>query len=122
MPLRVRRSGAIAAMLCCVLTPAAPALAQGPFTEPPLRGKPKGGFDGSRSTPTPTPTATLAPSVTETAEPTPSPTATPRRGGDKELARTGADPLRLALAGFTLIGFGVSLRLRLTLGDVRRPD
>ena len=90
---------------------AAPGMAQKGPTGPPLRDKPKNGF--GRKTPTPTPTATATASVTAT----PTATATP----DGQLARTGADPLRLALAGLALLGFGLSLRFRIALADAR-PD
>jgi hypothetical protein len=114
MSVRVRLTAASAAVLICAA--AAPALAQEPFASPVLRDKPKGGF--TEKTPTPTPTA--SPTATATASPTP--TATPRRHGkDGALAETGADPLRLALAGLTLLGFGFSIRLRIALADARRP-
>jgi hypothetical protein len=100
------------AVLICAL--AAPALAQDPFRSPVLRDKPKGGFAQT----TPTPTATATPSAT--ASPTPTPTATPRPRRHGELADTGADPLRLALAGLSLLGFGLCLRLRIALADARR--
>jgi hypothetical protein len=105
----------MAAVFLCTLA-TAPAVAQGPFGSPVLRDKPKGGF-GAKSTPTPTATAT----ATRTATPTPSPTATagPRRHRGP-LAETGADPLRIALAGLSLLGFGLCIRFRVALADVRR--
>jgi carbohydrate-binding DOMON domain-containing protein len=108
------------AVLLCAL--AAPALAQKPFNGPVLTDKPKGGFGAQTTTPTPTPTARATATATRTATATPTATATARPGRRGEpLANTGADPVRLALAGLTLLGFGFSLRLRLALADVRRP-
>jgi hypothetical protein len=112
MPVPVRLTGVLVAVLICVV--AAPALAQQPFASPVLRDRPKGGFAKG----TPTPTATPSPTATATASPTPTPTARPGKHG--QLAETGADPLRLALAGLTLLGFGLCLRLRLALADARR--
>ena len=106
MALGVRRTVAVAAVLLCALV--APASAQ--EFGPPLRDKPQGGF--AQTTPTPTATAT------ETATASPTPTASPRRNG--ELANTGADPRRLALAGLSLLCFGLCFRLRLGLADERR--
>jgi hypothetical protein len=110
MSLRVRLTGAMVAVLICAVT--APALAQDPFASPVLRDKPKGGF----ATVTPTPTATAS----ATASPSATPTATPRSKKHGQLADTGTDPLRLALAGLALLGFGFSLRLRIALADARR--
>src|SRR4051794_16190625 len=98
MSLRVRLTGVLAAVLLCAVV--APALAQDPFASPVLRNKPKGGF--GTATPTATATATATPSAT--ASPTPTATPRPKKGGS--LADTGADPLRLALAGLALLGFG----------------
>jgi hypothetical protein len=117
MSLRVRLTGVLAAVLICAV--AAPALAQDPFASPVLRDKPKGGF----ATPTPTPSPTATATATPTASPQPTATPHPRKHG--QLADTGADPLRLALAGLALLGFGFSLRLRIVLADaddVRRRD
>lgn len=94
---------AVLAALILMLV-AAPAPAQQPYSQPRLRDKPRGGFHG-QATATPTATATA------TAEPT----ATPHRR-TAALPNTGADPLRLALAGLTLIGFGLALRFRVALG------
>jgi hypothetical protein len=97
----------LATLLACVLA-AAPAVAQGakPFTKPPLSAHPRQGL--GRATPTPTATST--------------PRATPTAGPRRNLPNTGADPMRLALAGLTLLGFGLSLRFRVALADARRPD
>lgn len=110
---RVRHLRPLAAVLVCTLAPA-PALAQTssqatPFGEPRLRRHPEQRL-GGRPTPTPTPTATA------TAGATPAPTATPK----PDLPATGSDPGVVALAGMTLVGFGLSLRLRVALGDARR--
>jgi hypothetical protein len=115
MSKRVRRAGAIAAAILCALT-AAPAVAQSPFNSPVLRDKPKGGF-GAEKTPTPTPT----PTATETATASPTPTATAKPRKDRALAETGTDPLRVGLAGLSLLGFGLCIRLRVALADARRP-
>jgi hypothetical protein len=105
-----RIAAVLSALLLCALL-AAPALAQKPFNAPKLRDKPKGGF-GAQVTATPT--------VTATASASPSPTVTPRhRHRHADLPNTGADPLRLLLAGFTLIGFGLALRYRVALADAR---
>ncbi len=105
MAMRVRRAVAVAAVLsCALLTPA-----QAQQLDPPLRDEPQGGF---AETTTPTPSAT----ATATASPTP--TVSPRRNG--ELANTGADPRRLALAGLSLLCFGLCFRFRLALADERR--
>lgn len=111
MFLRVSRTGVVVAALFCVLTLAAPALAQGPFSAPVLRDRPEGGFSGGQATPTPTPTA--SPTAT------PKATATPGHRRD-QLADTGADPLRLALAGLAMLGLGMSLRFRVARADTRR--
>lgn len=87
------RVGAIALLLGAVL--AAPAAAQEP---PVLTEDPPTQLDGS-PTPAPTPTAT------------PSPTATASAGPREELADTGSEPALLALAGLSLLGMGLSLRL-----------
>lgn len=101
------RLAVCAALILALLT--APALAQQPFSQPKLRDKPKGGFSG-QATATPAATATATPTASATAEPT----ATPRHR-TASLPNTGADPLRLALAGFALIGFGLALRFRVAL-------
>jgi LPXTG-motif cell wall-anchored protein len=90
-----RRAAASAALAACLAAPCTLARAQArPGSEPPLTSKP------------PTPLGTPAPTVT------PAPTATPaRRGGS--LPNTGADAGLLALAGVSLLGLGVGLRLRL---------
>ena len=79
-----------------------------------------GGKDAKTPTPTPTRTETPEPTPeeTRTPEPTasPAPTATAKPGGrnGKNLPNTGSDALRIGLMGFTLLGFGLSLRLSLT--------
>lgn len=108
---------ALVTLLCTLL--AVPALAQEPFQFPTLRGKPKGGF-GAQATAT----ATAAPTETATAEPTASPTAEPTATPGRRraaLADTGSEPGQLALAGLTLLGFGLALRFRVALADARRP-
>jgi len=123
-----------AALLCCALS-ASPALAQQgePFSGPPLNdGFPDG--SGAQRTPTPSPTATEAPTRTPrptttarptstptvTATPTATPTRKPRPNRRDDLPATGADALRVGLMGFTLLGFGISLRLRVADGTRRR--
>ena len=103
------RLALLAALLCVSL--AAPALAQKPFNAPKLSDEPKGGFKAK-------PTATPEPTATATASP--EPTARPRRVRSS-LPNTGADPMRLALAGLTLLGFGFALRFRVALADARLP-
>lgn len=114
--------GALAATLLCVAW-AAPAAAKrpGPFSEPRLRTHPKTELRGG----TPTPTATATATATRTATPTPTATATTEptttgtpTAGNAGLPNTGADPVRVAVAGLTLVGFGLALRLSLV--DARR--
>lgn len=93
----------------------APAFAQEPFDSPTLSDEPPAG-QGSDATPTPSKTATATP--TETATATSEPAATPR-ARRAQLARTGSEPLELALLGMTLLGFGMALRFRVALADAR---
>lgn len=133
MSMTVRRLAAAAAVSICALM-APPAVAQTPgagstpkagngepFDHPRLGDEFPGG-SGSQLTPTPSPTATR----TSTSTPTPRPTATPRpddgKNNGEELPDTGTDPLRVGLMGLTLLGFGLSLRLRVALADARRRD
>ncbi len=117
MSLRLRHAGPLAAVLLCTVVPA-PALARNgddvlvaqiaqaraakdPFRAlPPLRRHPRTRLGGD-ATPTPTPTATATPA------------------GKSDLPSTGSDPALVALVGLSLLGFGLSLRLRVALGDAR---
>lgn len=115
MTMRARRAGPLAAVLLCTLL-AAPAHAQtssagSPPDQPRLRKHPEQRL-GGRATPTPTAGAT----ATATATPTAAPSATPK----PDLPATGSEPGMVALAGMTLLGFGLSLRLRVALADARR--
>ncbi len=129
----VRRAAVTAAAIACVVA-ASPAPAQTgggnggePFSGPPLEDKFPGG-NGAQKTPTPKPTRTATPEPTpeetETPEPTarPEATATAKPGGrnGKNLPNTGSDTLRIGLMGFTLLGFGLSLRL--SLSEARGRD
>ncbi|MEJ7891226.1 MAG: hypothetical protein WKF94_01115 [Solirubrobacteraceae bacterium] len=129
MSMSVRRAVATAAALLCCALSASPALAQQgePFSGPPLKeGFPDG--SGAQRTPTPSPTATgtatRTPRPTATATSTPTVTATPtpkpRPNRRDDLPATGTDALRVGLMGFTLLGFGISLRLRVADGIRRR--
>jgi LPXTG-motif cell wall-anchored protein len=98
-----------------------------PFTEPPLKRQ----FPGdskAQATPTPKPAKTAAPTATPratatpTRTPSPTPTATAKPGKGEDLPSTGSDALEIGLAGMTLLGFGLSLRFRVALADVRRYD
>lgn len=114
----VRRAGVTAAILICGLTPATAIAQQRLPAEPPparayenptLRSKPPTELGGGSATPTPTPTP--EPTATATPEPTTPQAATPSPSSS-DLPRTGSDPLRVALAGMALLGFGLTLRLR----------
>lgn len=99
-----------------LLPAAAQAQSDEPFSSPGLRGQIPGGSAQGTATPTPEATETATPEPTATAEATA--TARPKR--PRELANTGSDPGRVALMGLVLVGFGLSLRLRIALGDARR--
>ena len=106
------------AWLGTALAFAVPAVAQEPYSNPPLTDEPEDGFGGGEATATPAPKATATATATATAEPT----ATPRSGPPKaQLANTGSEPLQVALIGLTLLGFGLALRFRVALADARRP-
>ncbi len=121
MSLRVRHAGPLAAVMLCAAVPGA-ALARNrddmlvaqiaqarPAKDPfggltPLRSHPRTPLGGDA-----TPTSTPTPRATATATPV-------DRSG---LPSTGSDPALVALAGLSLFGFGLSLRLRVALGDAR---
>lgn len=111
----VRRAHLVACLGLLIALLALPAVASaqdpGPFDAPRLSDEPPGGGDGQ-----PTATATPAPTATATATTAPTATATA-----SDLPATGADPLRLLLAGLTLLGFGLALRFRVALADARHP-
>lgn len=136
MSMSVRRAVAIIAAMClCAAAPSSvhaqtpepdPREMGTPYSEPPLKGDFPDG-QGAQQTPTATPEATATATSTATAEPTATatatvePTATAGPGKRGDLPNTGSETLEVGLAGLTLIGFGISLRLRVALADARRP-
>jgi len=122
MSRRARHAGPLVAVLLCFLVPA-PVHAQSssqatPRDQPPLRKHPQnklGGGPARTPTATATASATASPTATTTPTATPTATATPKPG----LPATGSEPGLVALAGVTLLGFGLSLRFRVALGDAR---
>jgi hypothetical protein len=94
MLLAARRAAPVAVLLACALA-AGPARAQD-SSLPPLSDQPAVPLSGD---------ATATPTATATA--TAPPVAAPER---PQLARTGADPLVVALSGLGLLGTGLGLR------------
>ena len=124
MSRRARHAGPLVAVLLCFLVPA-PVHAQSssqatPRDQPPLRKHPQNKLGGGPArTPTATATASATASPTATTTPTATPTPTATATPKPDLPATGSEPGLVALAGVTLLGFGLSLRFRVALGDAR---